>query len=88
MRQPSTPRVVLTHAALAILTIATLFPVLWVVKMALDPSQGMSLSFNPLPTVVSLENFRTVLSTTTPDGNWLLYCGSYAHPIYCFQVGN
>ena len=59
MRTPSLPRILLTHALLTLLTLLTLFPVLWVVKMALDPSQGMSLSFNPLPTVVSFENFRS-----------------------------
>lgn len=71
MRQPSLPRVVVTHVLLAALTMATLFPVLWVLKMALEPGQGMSLSVNPFPTSVSLDNFRAVVSTTTADGSWL-----------------
>lgn len=71
MRQPSPARVALTHAALVALTAATLFPVLWVVKMALSPSQGMAVSLNPLPTVFSLENFAAVIGTASPDGAWL-----------------
>jgi arabinogalactan oligomer/maltooligosaccharide transport system permease protein len=64
-------RVVATHLALVGVTVATLFPVLWVVKMALSTSQGMSITANPLPTELSLENFRYVLSTTAADGSWL-----------------
>ncbi|MEZ4458544.1 MAG: sugar ABC transporter permease [bacterium] len=40
----------------------TLYPVLWVVKMALSPSQGFSMSANPIPTEVTLDNFRHLLS--------------------------
>ncbi len=71
MRQPSAARVVITHLALTVLTIATLFPVLWVIKMALAPGQGMTMSLNPLPTEFSLDNFAAVIGTTSPDGSWL-----------------
>ncbi|MFZ5477012.1 MAG: sugar ABC transporter permease [Myxococcota bacterium] len=71
MRQPSLARVLLTHAALAAITFATLFPVLWVVKMALAPGQGFSLTANPFPTEVSLDNLREVVTTTATDGSWL-----------------
>ena len=71
MRQPSPARVIATHLALTILTIATLFPVLWVLKMALSPSQGMAVSLNPLPTEFSAENFLAVIGTTSAGGQWL-----------------
>jgi arabinogalactan oligomer/maltooligosaccharide transport system permease protein len=71
MRAPSPARVAATHAGLVVLTGATLFPVLWVLKMALTPSQGFSMSANPLPTTVSFGNFAAVLGTHTANGDWL-----------------
>ena len=47
------------HMALCVATVATLYPVLWVVKMALTPSQSFSMGVNPLPTEVSLANLAT-----------------------------
>ncbi len=71
MRAPGAARVVLTHALLVGLTVVTLFPLLWVVKMALTPSQDFAMSANPLPTAFSLANFEGVLGTTSADGSWL-----------------
>jgi arabinogalactan oligomer/maltooligosaccharide transport system permease protein len=59
------------HAALIVATVATLYPVLWVVKMALSPSQGFSLSPSPLPSSVTLRNFIDVVSTRDDAGHWL-----------------
>jgi arabinogalactan oligomer/maltooligosaccharide transport system permease protein len=71
MRAPSPARVAVTHAALVGLTVATLFPLLWVVKMALTPSQSFSMSANPLPTTVSFTNFAAVIGTQSADGTSL-----------------
>jgi arabinogalactan oligomer/maltooligosaccharide transport system permease protein len=49
------------HALLVPLTLATLYPVLWVVKMALTPGEAFELSANPIPTVISFENFGALL---------------------------
>jgi arabinogalactan oligomer/maltooligosaccharide transport system permease protein len=68
MRSSGLARVVVTHAALTALTVATIFPVLWVVKMALTPSSTFSMSVNPLPTDVSLENFAAVVGTHDATG--------------------
>jgi arabinogalactan oligomer/maltooligosaccharide transport system permease protein len=68
MRAPSPARVALTHAALAVLTAATLLPIVWVVRMALAPGQGFSLALGGEWT---LDNFRAVLSTKSADGTWL-----------------
>lgn len=62
MRQKSTTEVVLTHAVLITACAVVLYPVLWVIKMALSPSQGFSMSLNPIPTHVTLDNFRHILS--------------------------
>ncbi len=69
MRSPSLPRVILTHAALVLLTVATLLPLLWVVRMALSPSQGFSLGLSL--SGWTLDNLQSVVSTTTSTGEWL-----------------
>lgn len=70
MRGPSAFKVVLFHLALVLVTAATLYPVLWVVKMALSPSQGFETGVLPIPTAVTLDNFVAVVGTTDEDG-WL-----------------
>lgn len=60
----------LVHAGLLIFTVATLYPVLWVVKMALAPTQAFATGAIPIPTQVSLDNFRDVLGTFDGD-TWL-----------------
>lgn len=68
MRAPSPVRVAATHAALVLVTVATLLPILWVMRMALSPSQGFSLGLDGGWT---LDNFVAVVSTTSADGRWL-----------------
>ncbi len=65
MRKPSHTTVVLVHLGLFFFTVATLYPVLWVVKMALTPGQAFVMGASPIPTQVSLENFADVIGT--PD---------------------
>jgi arabinogalactan oligomer/maltooligosaccharide transport system permease protein len=70
----NTPRLrtqLATHMSLIAITVAVLYPVLWVLKMALSPGQAFSLDLNPLPSTVTLEHFEAVLSTATVDGRWL-----------------
>jgi arabinogalactan oligomer/maltooligosaccharide transport system permease protein len=59
------------HAALIVASVATIYPVLWVIKMALSPSQGFSLSPSPWPTQVTLQNFVDVVTTHDAAGRWL-----------------
>ena len=67
MRRRSWP----IHAALIGATALTLYPVLWVLKMALEPSQGFALTAVPLPTSVTLSNFVDVVTTRDPSGGLL-----------------
>lgn len=69
-RAPDTWKVVLAHAALALFTMATLYPVLWVVKIALTPSQAFTLGASPIPDTVSLQNFEEVILTYEGE-TWL-----------------
>ncbi len=50
------------HLVLAPFTALTLFPVLWVLKMALRPEQSFATSLNPLPTTFSLQNFEDLVT--------------------------
>lgn len=64
-------RGLITHAILALATIVTLYPVVWVVKMAITPSQGFSTSASPWPEHPTLDNFRDVVTTHDLAGHWL-----------------
>ncbi len=59
------------HAGLSVLCAVTLYPVLWVVKLALSPTQTLELSANPFPAEVTLDHFREVLGSTDQQGRWL-----------------
>ncbi len=72
----------------------TVYPILWVFKMALTPIQGFDTSINPIPQHPSLENFRSILfdmpffywlrnsvivsATTTVFGVFLACTSAYA----------
>ena len=61
----------LTHAALSLLCAITLYPVLWVVKLALSPSQALTLTINPLPESITFSNFTDIFGSTDAQGRWL-----------------
>jgi arabinogalactan oligomer / maltooligosaccharide transport system permease protein len=62
---------VLTHLGLMVTSVLVLYPVLWVLKMALTPSQSFSLDPWPFPDQVSLQNFADVVGTVDGQGAWL-----------------
>jgi arabinogalactan oligomer/maltooligosaccharide transport system permease protein len=64
-------RSALVHAILIVATVATLYPVLWVLKMALSPTQGFSLSASPIPREITLQNFIDVVGSHDAAGHWL-----------------
>ena len=59
------------HAALLVATVVTLYPVVWVVKMSVTPSQGFSTSASPWPAHPTLANFSDVVRTHDLAGHWL-----------------
>jgi arabinogalactan oligomer/maltooligosaccharide transport system permease protein len=61
----------LVHAGLAVACVASLYPVLWVLKLALSPTQSLELSVNPLPEHVTLQHFTDVLWSHDTHGRWL-----------------
>jgi arabinogalactan oligomer/maltooligosaccharide transport system permease protein len=52
----------LRHLFLIPFCLATLFPALWVVKMAFRAEQAFATDLNPLPVEFSLQNFETLMS--------------------------
>jgi arabinogalactan oligomer / maltooligosaccharide transport system permease protein len=66
------------HAALIGAIIVTLYPVLWVVKLALSNNQGLTLSASPWPDEVHFSNFVDVVTSRTSDG----------HPLFLRQLFN
>jgi arabinogalactan oligomer/maltooligosaccharide transport system permease protein len=71
MNKPSVLKQFAVYASLTVFVFLTLYPVLWVVKMALTPSQAFSMSVNPLPTEFSLSNFEDLIFLQDMEGNWL-----------------
>lgn len=64
--RPSKLTVFFTNLALILMCAVTLYPVLWVVKMALSPSQGFAMSPSPIPTEITFDNFTHLI--TMNDG--------------------
>ena len=61
----------LAQAVLILVSVVTLYPILWVFKMALKRGQAFSMTLNPLPTEFSLDNFVGVIGNSDPSGTWL-----------------
>lgn len=60
-RKPTLLAEVLTHAALLVAVVFALYPVLWVVTVALTPGDAPEPTVIPVPTDPSLDNFRAVI---------------------------
>lgn len=71
MRRGSWLRAAAVHMFLVGVCAATLYPVLWVVKMAVSPAETLALSANPFPERVTARHFATVLGATDSSGRWL-----------------
>jgi arabinogalactan oligomer/maltooligosaccharide transport system permease protein len=58
------------HAGLVLATMIALYPVLWVVKVALSPDGAVDLGPSPIPRAVSMDAFTDVTGTMLGD-TWL-----------------
>jgi len=59
------------HLLLVAVCVAVLYPVLWVLRMAVSPQAALSASLTPLPEAWTLDNFRRVVGTHDLAGRWL-----------------
>jgi arabinogalactan oligomer / maltooligosaccharide transport system permease protein len=76
MARPSSPAVpvlrrIVVNLLLVLVCAATLYPVLWVLKMALTPSQAFSMDPGLIPDAFTLDNFASVVGTKDATGGWL-----------------
>lgn len=60
-----------SHALLVAVGVVVLYPVLWVLRMALTPSQSFASGLSPIPTTVSLQNFVDVVGHHDLGGRWI-----------------
>jgi arabinogalactan oligomer / maltooligosaccharide transport system permease protein len=67
----STLERVLTSAALVAAVIYALYPILWVISLALSPQATAEARALPIPSDVTLDNFRTVTGSGDPGRSWL-----------------
>ncbi len=59
------------QALLIVVTVATLYPALWVLRIALSADAGFGSGISPVPTDLSLQHFVTVTGTRDSLGNRL-----------------
>ncbi|MFT7519515.1 MAG: arabinogalactan oligomer/maltooligosaccharide transport system permease protein, partial [Kiritimatiellia bacterium] len=62
-KAPGPGRVIATHAALFVITLVTIYPVLWVMRMALSPAQSFSTDPTLMTGAWTLSNFSDVIFT-------------------------
>jgi arabinogalactan oligomer / maltooligosaccharide transport system permease protein len=60
-----------SHAILVLVSIVVLYPILWVVRMALTPSQGFATGLSPIPERATLQNFADVIGAHDVSGTWV-----------------
>ena len=56
----------LTHLGLTAVTVATLYPLMLVLRIAVSPGQGFDADLSPIPDTVTLDNFTAVVSESLP----------------------
>jgi arabinogalactan oligomer/maltooligosaccharide transport system permease protein len=59
------------HTAILVVVAFALYPILWVVALALSPGVTPARRVLPLPDGLSLEHFSAVVLRTDDDGSWL-----------------
>jgi arabinogalactan oligomer / maltooligosaccharide transport system permease protein len=60
-----------SHMILVLASVIALYPVLWVLKVALSPKQTLDSSPNIIPSSLTAENFISVVSEHDSTGAWL-----------------
>ena len=62
---------ILIHASLVVVSVATLYPLLWVIRLSLEPKESLLATLNPWPVHATLKNFSAVIWATDSHGRWL-----------------
>jgi arabinogalactan oligomer / maltooligosaccharide transport system permease protein len=69
--KPNPLLAVVSHLVLVVVSCVVLYPVLWVVRMALSPTQAFASGLSPIPEQVTLQNFVDVVGKTDLQGTWV-----------------
>ncbi len=69
--KPKVLTAILSHAILVGVSVIVLYPILWVVRMALTPSQGFATGLSPIPQHATLQNFKDVIGAHDVSGTWV-----------------
>ena len=69
--QPSLATRIAAHLAVVVLVMVVLYPVMLVVKKAFEPGRDFALSPSPIPTTVTLDNFRDLFGSRGSHGEYL-----------------
>jgi arabinogalactan oligomer/maltooligosaccharide transport system permease protein len=70
-RQPRLATRIAAHVAIVVLVMVVLYPVMLVVKKAFEPGRDFALSPSPIPTSVTLDNFRGLFGSRGSHGEYL-----------------
>lgn len=70
-RQPRLATRILAHLAVIVLVMVVLYPVMLVVKKAFEPGRDFALSPSPIPTTLTLDNFRGLFGARGSHGEYL-----------------
>ncbi len=73
MKPSSRTRIILTHVFLILFTIATLYPVMLVIRKSLSPGDNFSRSLNPIPQTVTLKHYKDVIGSRDSAGRQLFF---------------
>lgn len=71
MREESVMAQVLRQLLLVLASAVVLYPVLWVVKIAVSPAGSLGMGISPFPTEFTLDNFRTLMGRRDATGQLL-----------------
>ena len=70
-RQPRLATRIFAHLAVIVLVMVVLYPVMLVVKKAFEPGRDFALSPSPIPTTLTLDNFRGLFGARGSHGEYL-----------------
>jgi arabinogalactan oligomer/maltooligosaccharide transport system permease protein len=70
-RQPRLATRIAAHLAVIVLVMVVLYPVMLVVKKAFEPGRDFALSPSPIPTTITLDNFRGLFGSRGSHGEYL-----------------
>ncbi|MGM0596460.1 MAG: sugar ABC transporter permease [Myxococcota bacterium] len=73
MQGSSSFKIVIKHLFLIIFTLATLYPVMMVVRKSFSPGNTFQRSLNPIPEKVTLQHYEDVITKTDSTGRFLFF---------------